>query len=168
MAYAIPGTVASGEVATAAAWNVITNDVIDHELYVSPLRAAWVSYTPTLAQGASSNISKTVNYAKYLLVGKTIWIVIRVATTAAGTSGSPITLSLPSGVTASASDTVVGAGFYGRSGSTQYVGSTFLQTTTTMSMITVPNTTGGRIGQDPAFAVASGDGFNLSACFEVV
>ena len=31
MAYVTPGTVAAGDVATAAAWNVITNDVIDHE-----------------------------------------------------------------------------------------------------------------------------------------
>ncbi len=29
MAYVTPGTVAAGDVATAAAWNVITNDVID-------------------------------------------------------------------------------------------------------------------------------------------
>jgi hypothetical protein len=38
MAYATPGTVAAGDVATAAAWNVITNDVIDHETRLLQLR----------------------------------------------------------------------------------------------------------------------------------
>ena len=33
MAYVTPGTVAAGDVATAAAWNVITNDVIDLRSY---------------------------------------------------------------------------------------------------------------------------------------
>ena len=31
MAYVTPGTVAAGDVATAAAWNVLTNDVIAHQ-----------------------------------------------------------------------------------------------------------------------------------------
>ena len=37
MAYVTPGTVAAGDVATAAAWNVLTNDVIDHESRLAPL-----------------------------------------------------------------------------------------------------------------------------------
>ena len=38
MAYATPGTVAAGDVATAAAWNVVVNDVIDHESRLTQIK----------------------------------------------------------------------------------------------------------------------------------
>ena len=40
MAYIQPGTVAAGDVATAAAWNVITNDVIAHQSSLTRLAYA--------------------------------------------------------------------------------------------------------------------------------
>ena len=45
MAYVTPGTVAAGDVATAAAWNVLTNDVIDHEsrILLAPQRIETVT-----------------------------------------------------------------------------------------------------------------------------
>ena len=54
MAYIQPGTVAAGDVATAAAWNVITNDVIDHESRIrqAAVMATFVTataYTPSLS-----------------------------------------------------------------------------------------------------------------------
>ena len=55
MAYVTPGTVAAGDVATAAAWNVITNDVIsfrDNSGVVPPAcRVRRVATTQSLANG---------------------------------------------------------------------------------------------------------------------
>jgi len=38
MAYATPGTVAAGDVATAAAWNVVVGDIVDHETRLLQIR----------------------------------------------------------------------------------------------------------------------------------
>ncbi len=35
MAYVTPGTVAAGDVATAAAWNVVVGDIVDHETRIT-------------------------------------------------------------------------------------------------------------------------------------
>ena len=51
MAYVTPGTVAAGDVATAAAWNVLTNDVINHETRL--LSSSQVIETKTLTGTAA-------------------------------------------------------------------------------------------------------------------
>jgi hypothetical protein len=38
MAYATPGTVAAGDVATAAAWNVVVGDIVDHESRLTQIK----------------------------------------------------------------------------------------------------------------------------------
>jgi hypothetical protein len=53
MAYVTPGTVAAGDVATAAAWNVLTNDVIDHETRINN------SGMVLIASGTVSNAYQT-------------------------------------------------------------------------------------------------------------
>ena len=55
MAYVTPGTVAAGDVATAAAWNVITNDVIDHETRIGD--SGLVLITPTSVSGTGMSSS---------------------------------------------------------------------------------------------------------------
>ena len=65
MAYIQPGTVAAGDVATAAAWNVVVGDIVDHELYVSPIRAAWVAYnSPTQSGWSLGNGTIAAAYQK--------------------------------------------------------------------------------------------------------
>lgn len=54
MAYVTPGTVAAGDVATAAAWNVLTNDVID-------TRAVLVNVKSTTV----TNITQTTTSATF-------------------------------------------------------------------------------------------------------
>lgn len=56
---------------------------------------AWTSWTPTLKQGVSTNIAKTINYAKYLTIGKLVICEVRIAPTAAGTAGSDVQLTVP-------------------------------------------------------------------------
>jgi hypothetical protein len=65
MAYVTPGTVAAGDVATAAAWNVVVGDIVDHELYVSPIRAAWTAYnSPTQSGWSLGNGTIAAAYLK--------------------------------------------------------------------------------------------------------
>ena len=54
MAYVTPGTVAAGDVATAAAWNVVVGDIVDHESRIRQAAVGLVfvsgtSYTPSLS-----------------------------------------------------------------------------------------------------------------------
>lgn len=139
----------------------------------------YTAYTPTLAQGASSNIAKTVTYAKYTKVGKIVQGNIKVAATAAGTSGSAITLSLPATLPATTSGLIVGQGEYLKTAATAtcFRGPVFLASTTTLSIgyaheaWTSP-AAGAFIGvatttpATAAFAVNSGDTFTVSFQYE--
>jgi hypothetical protein len=125
------------------------------------------SYTPTLAQGVTNNIAKTVNYAKYIQTGKLVEGNVRVTATAAGTAGSNITLSLP--VTAATSGLVIGSGSYFDTGSAEYRGGILSFTTTTISLLpadVTQATVNASLGTTPSIAVASGDVFNVSFQYE--
>ena len=163
MAYVTPGTVAAGDVATAAAWNVLTNDVIDHDIYVSPIRTSWVDYTPTLAQGASTNIAKTVTYSKYIQTGKLVIWVCRLEITGSGTAGSTITVTLPV-TSAVASTTAVGGAVYFDASVQGYVCTAVLETTTTISLTSNANN-GGRLGNFPNIAAAVNDQYTFTATY---
>lgn len=142
-----------------------TNDVLTAN-DLNSLAGAWNSYTPTLTQ--SSAVTKTVTYAKYLQFGKLIIVQVELVATGAGTAGSAITVSLP--VTAARSATakpVIGSGFVNDLGTKLYPGPTALLTTTTVQIFRGDGTTtGGALGSDPSFALASGDSINLAAMYE--
>ena len=55
---------------------------------LAPFFTGWVSYTPQIDQGASANIAKTVNYAKYLRVGNLVMVQLNVTFTAGGTGSN--------------------------------------------------------------------------------
>jgi len=169
MAYVTPGTVAAGDVATAAAWNVVVGDIVDHELYVSAIRTGLVDYTTTLAQGVSTNISKTSNLSKYCVVGKTMFIWLRIFATAAGTAGSAITVTIPSGFTINgASDSIVGSGAYGDSGSRDYVCQVYAKSTTTLALVTCDQTAlSSQVGISPNIAVANNDSIIMMATIPI-
>ena len=66
MAYVTPGTVAAGDVATAAAWNVLTNDVIDHESRILDAPILVYSNTITASTFTVDNVF-TSTYANYMM-----------------------------------------------------------------------------------------------------
>jgi hypothetical protein len=170
MAYVAPSTVTTLQTYTSAAHNIIVNDIIDHETYISPLRSGWTSYTPTLAQGASTNISKTVNKCSYLKIGCLLYLNMYLDVTGAGTAGSDITISVPSGVTMSPINQfyLIGQGlYYDASTTTRYPGSPFQLTSTTIGIRRTDIGTANGIGGDPNIAAANGDGFFLSCIAEV-
>ena len=84
---------AAGDVATAAAWNVIANDVIDHETYIGGARSAWTSWTPVVTQGVS--VAITSNSSAYLKLGSIVFVRCAFNVNASGTSSSLITITLP-------------------------------------------------------------------------
>jgi len=164
MAYVTPGTVAAGDVATAAAWNVL----VGNDVAFSPLAAAWVSYTPTLAQGASTNISKTVQTARYLRVGTLLFINVYLAITGTGTSNNAITVSLPSGFTMPSNQFfLAGNGQYNDASVQRYPCAPVYNTSTAVQVNRTDQGPGGPIGQDPTIAVASGDEIFVSFACEI-
>ena len=129
---------------------------------LNSLAGAWNSYTPTLAQGASSNIAKTITYAKYLQFGKLVICQIYLVATGAGTAGSDITVTLP--VTAARSGGMIGTGAYVDAGFTVYAAIAVFASTTTVTL--QRNESGAGIGTDPNIAVASGDSFQCTLLYE--
>ena len=161
MAWTTPGTATAGEVLTAAFWNT---NVRDNSLMLAPFFAAWTSYTPTLSQGASSNISKTVTHAKYVQIGKVVILAIKLSITGAGSSGSSIVATLP--VTSAASAIIFGSGmYYDASLNSTYAGGAFINTGTTVA-IYAHGAAGNVVGVSPNIAVANGDEFFVSAIYE--
>jgi hypothetical protein len=68
MAYVAPSTVTAGtSPITAAAQNILVNDIIDHETRIAAGEAAWTSFTPTWS---GITIGNGTNSAAYLKVGK--------------------------------------------------------------------------------------------------
>lgn len=151
MAYTgTPATMAVGHVVTAAEWNAEIRDPL------AALSGAWDTYTPTLAQGASSNIAKTVNMAAYIHFGKLVILNFSLTATAAGTAGSQVTITLP--VTAALTGLYVGAGSYNdASSSAFYPAIISLASTTTLRMVRSDTQPTSGVGADPNIAVASTD-----------
>jgi len=61
MAYVTPGTVAAGDVATAAAWNVITNDVIDVDSRITQIKRLGYVERTTQSDSSASTFAAGTN-----------------------------------------------------------------------------------------------------------
>lgn len=159
MGYSAPTTRTTGDLITAAIWN---QDVVDNENAAFPLGVgAWTSYTPTLTQNAT--LTKTVNYAKYQRIGRTIFVQVKLSITSAGTAGNTIKVGLP--VTAADSDALIGSFTYLDSGTQFYAGSTTGTTTTAVELM-VNGATASSLGVTPAVTAASGDIVRLALTYE--
>ena len=167
MAWVTPTTVATGDVLTAATWN---QSVQANAAELAPFFSAWTSYTPTLAQGASTNISKTVTTARYLKVGRLVVMNVALTITGAGTSNNAITVSTPSGGDAAASVSgPIGFGWYVRSGVGFYWAQASFVTSTTIGLLYVPNASGAYIGTTngpSAFATQNNDTLAFTVTYE--
>lgn len=114
----------------------------------------WVSYTPQLDQGASTNISKTINVAKYQRRFLTCRVRLSLSITGSGTAGAAVTVTYPVTGAGLASAEVIGSGEVNDASVQLYVcsvldngGSTFRWRTNGA----------GVFGQSPSVAVVSGD-----------
>lgn len=114
----------------------------------------WQSYTPTLSQGASTNIAKTTTISEYMRRGGNCLWRFRITATASGTAGSSLTLTVP--ITGLEANVVGGVGFiFDLSITTRYVASLELGSTTTM--IFGNDGVASWWGGTPNVAVANGD-----------
>lgn len=69
---------------------------------------AWATYTPTLLQSAT--VTKTVTYARWVRLGRTIHFALKLVVTGAGTAANPVRVGLPvAGL--QATDNTMGQGY---------------------------------------------------------
>ncbi|MEI8285759.1 MAG: hypothetical protein WCG15_00530 [Actinomycetes bacterium] len=128
MAYVVPTTFTAGSVLTAAQMNVIGADLVDHELYVSPLRSAWTSLTPTWTGVTIGNGSTS---ARYMQTGKTVTYTGRLDI--GSTTSFSATLTVSSPVTMQSPNYHIGAAVIVDSGTRAYPGVIKPATSTTFN-----------------------------------
>lgn len=128
--------------------------------------AGWTSYTPTISQGASVDIAKTVTYSKWSRgPRRSITYTFVLALTASGTSGSSVTVTVPVTAAIASSLTAGTATIFDTSTSTRYICAVeFIST----SAIGFGHDTSGTSlwGQGPSIALASGDAIRGSITYE--
>jgi hypothetical protein len=122
----------------------------------------WTSYTPTITQGVT--LSKTVNYAKYKQIGKTIYVNISMTITSGGTAGNRIRTSLPIPVI-SADIVVLGSGYYFDAGTAHYPGTAIIYDVNTVELYT--HATANAIGASPGVTAANNDVMAYNLVYEV-
>lgn len=127
----------------------------------------WISYTPTWVQGVAVN--KTVTYAKYVKLGRTVIGSMLMVATNAATANNPITVGTP--VTAAqAGFLACGSGYFNDTSATlNYPVVAIMSTTSTIAFLATDATTGAQLGvTGSAFsgAVASGDSITVQFMFE--
>lgn len=140
----------------------LTSDIAD----LAGITDAWTSYTPQIDQGASTDIAKTVDYAKYQQIGKTVVANVAVSLTAAGTAGSDVTMSLPVGPASNTYLHIGSAHIYDSSTGTFYSASALLLPS---DLIAFGGDWSGAAGwgTTPNIALASGDVIRFSVIYEV-
>lgn len=149
MAWTTPRTWSS-EVLTSTNLNTHLRDNLN------ALYGTTTSYTPQIDQGVTTNIAKTVNEARYLVLGRVceVWFTLSLA--AAGTAGSAVTVSLPQTISGHATSpgAVLGSGFVYDASVQFYTGPWRYNTSTT---VTFTPQAGSFFGVSPNVALASTD-----------
>lgn len=169
-----PSTVDAGDAGTAGVSSSASRADHEHPVSIASSQlvpaswlAAWTSYTPTLTQ--SGAVTKTVTYAKYIQMGKTVIVTVMLDVTGTGTAANNVVVTLPVTAALGASGfPVVGVGqIFDTSASAKYKALAVLGSTTT-ALLTPTNTTGNDALGSAQFtaALASGDTVYLSLTYE--
>ena len=141
------GTV-SGQVLTAATMNTIG--------------AAWEAYTPTLTQGVG--VAKTINYARYCQIQKTVFVQVRVTATGGGLGGT-ISLSLPTLLPSDQFRTMGVMWIYDASTGLFYQGVANPGSNVVVGYAQGSNNNMG--ANSPAITIAAGDQISFSVMYEI-
>lgn len=122
-------------------------------------------HTPQVDQGATTNITKTVTYSKYIKIDKFCIYNYSLNMTAAGTSGSTITVSLP--FTSASTNLIAGAcAWYSSTAGLTYTGVIGFNSTTKMQFSAHAAGAGSYFGGTPAGALANNDVLTGSIIYE--
>jgi hypothetical protein len=130
------------------------------------LREAWQSWTPTIDQ--NGNIAVSIDYAKYIVLARTVILTAHISITAAGTAGNDIIVGgVPSAIEFAQFDALGlftnGSGLVHDSGTAVYHGIVCPITANTMK---IRQATTGFVGSNPSFALANGDDVALTVTYE--
>lgn len=129
----------------------------------------WFNYVPILSQGASTDIAKTVTFAKYNLVGRVVTTKVVLMATGTGTAGSNIMITLPITGERGRDFAIIGTGLYDDISSNTYCCVASYDNTNTHVMLipTSITTRGSGVGSTPSLAVDSDDRFELVASYQM-
>jgi len=127
--------------------------------------SAWTSFNPQLDQG-TTNISKTINYCKYIKLGKTVIANGYIAVTANGTAGANVTLTLPL-LAASGGQPIGSFIIYGSSGNVNFAGTAWALTTSQMAFRSDGSNFESYFGNQPNRAIVNIDSIAFSIVYEV-
>jgi hypothetical protein len=124
----------------------------------------WQTWSTVVDQGASTNIAKTVAYAKYLQIGNLVFASCELAFTGTGSAGSEINLSLP--VTAADIDGLNGTfHYFDLNTTTRYWGPAFGNTVDELQFA-IAQASASTFGVTPAVTIASGDTLRVEIMYE--
>ena len=158
MAWTGVATATVGQVLTAAFWNA---QVGGNMAYV---KGAVATYTPQIEQGATTNIAKTINEARWIQPGDVADVWVQLTLTAAGTAGSNVSVTLPTSEIGHASQSVLGHGWINNA--TEY--DVQVVVNAAGSVIFRPYNVVGYWGSSPSVALASTNLINFHARYMAV
>lgn len=127
---------------------------------------AWVDWTPQVDQGVSTNISKTINYARYRRDGSRFKADFDLSMTGAGTAGSTITVSIPFDFATTAGGAKGAGQVYDASANQRYV-CCIERGGTSKVGFAADGAYNNQVGATPSFAIASGDVLRASIDCEI-
>jgi hypothetical protein len=70
-------------------------DIDALQAFDATFSGVWTDWTPTLDQGVTTNIAKTVTYARRVKVGRLVTVAFRLDVTGTGTASSTVLMTLP-------------------------------------------------------------------------
>lgn len=128
-----------------------------------------LTYTPQVDQGVTTNISKTVNYAKYQYLGpKLVIVTFSMRMSGSGTAGSGITVTLPLTALSAMINVIGGTGAWYNAGAVKvYVGVISFNSTTKIQFIEDAQTAGSYFGAVPNLAIGNNDVITGSLSYEI-
>ena len=130
---------------------------------------AWTSYTPVIKGGATT-VSATIQYAKYVQIGKTVNVRVEATITSAGAANARITVTLPVQPTGTLSTaSVFGTFFILKSSVAFYQGAAILDGTSPSIVCSGTSYgTGDFMGNTgPSITLGNNDKVSFSVCYEV-
>lgn len=124
----------------------------------------WTDYTPTLTQSIA--VTKTINYARYIRIGRLIVAQVYLTITSAGTGGNPVVVGLPFAAsnTTVATASTIGSFSYQDTGTASYSGTANFTSSTTVAG--QAHNQGAFIGQAPSFTTANTDIVSIMVSYE--
>lgn len=134
----------------------------------TPDSTAWTTYTPQIDQGATTNIAKTVTYARYRKVGRLVIVQVDLSITGTGTAASNITVTLPFNAVRTTGAPVIGTAFvFDASANATYKALAQVNAAGTVRFAPAATTTAGALGADTfTAALANGDFISFQVTYE--